>query len=825
MFDRGDSTPCARPEPDPPARGWLRADEGDGPQAAAARPSGRFRLTAPNLLAFAAGVCSLWLWPRLPPLPLLVLAGPPMLVMVARLAAPVRQAAACALVGLAWVTVVAGHALEQRLAPGLEGVDLVATGRILDLPRRDPDALRFVFCPERARAARQPVAVAGCWRLGWYARHSYGELRTPLPGAAETLPALEPGSRWRLQVRLKRPRGLVNPGGLDRERAALQARIAAVGYVRDGEGDGDGTGNRQLAAGTGLHLRRDRMAADIDAALPGQPRMAALLRGLAVGDRRGFAEADWLSLRRTGTSHLFSISGLHVGMVALVVAFAAGAAVRCSPSLLRRAPRPVWTWPPALLAAGGYALLAGMDVPTQRSLAMLAVAAAVLLLRRGGGLWQGWCLALAAVLVVDPLAMLGVGFWLSFGGVAWLLVAAQGRRRQAWWRAAPQAQWAVTLGLLPIGIGFFAQASWIAPLVNLVAVPWVTLAVVPVLLLALLLHAVWPPAGDLLVQLAAASLAPLMAGIDRLAAWPGAAATVPEPTMLAVAAACLAALLCLLPLGRLRWLALPLALPLLLPMRLLPGDGDVQVDVLDVGQGTAVLVRTRRHALLVDAGARLPNGYDVGEAVVVPALQALGVRRLDRLLVSHADNDHAGGAAAIARELPVRQVLLGEPLPDLDGAPCGEGGRWRWDGVQFELLHPPAGYPTRGNERSCVLHVRGRHGSVLLPGDAGGVAELRLLNLHRPRLASDVLLLGHHGSQTSTSATFLDAVAPTLAIATAGYRNRFGHPHRDVLQRVRMRGIGLADTVANGAIAIRIDADGVRWQGRRQARRRAWHEP
>ncbi len=769
-------------------------------------------------MAFALGGCSLWLFAQLPSLPTLALAATCTVVLSAFVRHGLRHAALCALAGLLWGQWSAGRALDLRLPHDLEGKALVAFGRVDDLPSRDRDGVRFRFCPERVMDAGRVIKAHGCWRLGWYSPH--GRNGADVDSAVDQVPDIGAGSRWRLTVRLKRPRGLVNPGGFDSERKALETRIAAVGYVRAA------ADNDALTGASGIDAIRDRIAQRIDDALAGQPRMSALLRGLAVGDRRGFEDTDWLAFRQTGTTHLFSISGLHVGMIGLCVGLLASAVTFMFPRLLRIAPRRTWSLPPALVAAFLYALLAGFEVATQRSVAMIAVAGLAVLLRRGAGLWQGWCLAVAAVVLIDPLAVLSIGFWLSYLGVAWLILHAQGRGRRPWWSSASQAQWAVTLGLMPIGIGFFAQTSWLSPLVNLVAIPWITFVVVPILLLGVLLIVVMPSAGDSLLQLSAALLAPLMHGMDTVARWPLVAASFPEPTAVAVAFATLAAALCFLPVSRwLRWACLPLAMPLLLPVTRTPPPGSVELQVLDVGQGTSVLVRTQRHSLLFDAGARFPNGYDLGDAVVVPALRALGVSRLDRLIVSHADNDHAGGAASVVRELQPADVLLGEALPDVAGAPCREGMQWQWDGVKFELLHPPARYPIDGNDVSCVLKISAVGSSALLTGDAGAVAELRMINLHRAALRSDVLLLGHHGSLTSSIPEFMDAVAPGFAVATAGYRNRFGHPHPDVMRRLDWRGVDVAQTSRSGSIRIELGPDGITHAGRREQRRRFWSEP
>lgn len=791
-------------------------------RAGAAEPRRGWAATLPNLFAFALGVGLPLALPALPTATQLGLATASTVALAGlldrllALRGSLLQGALCALAGLCWSVWQAGMALSARLPADLQGIDLVAHGRIDDLPLRGPDGLRFRFCPERARVGTRELAVAGCWRLAWYARRDFSGLREPQATALAALPVLEPGARWQLQVRLRRPRGLGNPGAFDLERSALQQGIAAVGHVRDHPG------NAELAPGGGIDAWRDRVSARLRAEIAA-PRTAALLAGLAVGDRRGFDERDWTTLRRTGTSHLFAISGLHVGLVAGLAGWLGLILARRWPALLRLAPARLWALPPALALATVYAALAGFQIPTRRSLAMLAVAALALALRRGTGAWQAFALALAVVLVLDPLALLATGAWLSFLGVAFLLLAAGAR--SPWWQALPRAQWAVAIGLLPAGVAFFGQASWAAPLVNLLAVPWVALTVVPPLLLGVGLLALAPVLASLLLAVAGTSLAWLMALLDRVAAAPFAASPLPEVGPLALAAALAAALLCLLPVPpRLRWLAPVLLLPLLLPVRAGPAHGEFRLDALDVGQGTAVLVRTRHHALLFDTGARFPSGYDLGEAVVVPALEALAVRRLDLMVLSHADIDHAGGAAAVQRALAVDAVLGGEPVPGLPLRPCHDALHWRWDGVGFELLHPPPRYPVRGNEVSCVLRVQGRRGSALLTGDAGEVAELRMLALHRQRLASDVLVLGHHGSQGSSSAAFLDAVAPRLAIATAGHRNRFGHPHRDVVQRLAMRGIVLANTAEDGAVAVRFGRHGPQWQGWRAGHQRIWRE-
>jgi competence protein ComEC len=798
------------------------------------------RLTPANLLAFAAGACSSATLQALPSRGWTIAACTFAVAVLCLLRN--RFAAAVFFASAGWCVAVlaADAAMAQRLEPGLEGETLVATGRVVDLPQRLPHGWRFRFCPEQVRHRGRVVDAHGCWRLGWYApwsrergdrargeardarggdRGSNGDL--DLDSAADTgdglPPAIEAGSRWSLEVRLKRPRGLVNPGGFDSERKALEIGITAVGSVRHGKAI--------AARGAGIDAARGRLAERIDDSLSARPRMAALLRGLAVGDRRDFTEEDWHVFRQTGTTHLFAISGLHVGMVALVVALLGSALTHLAPALLRIAPRRVWILPPSLLAAAGYAALAGFEVPTRRTLVMIAVAGIAVLSRRSAGPWQAWCLALAAVLAVDPLAALGAGFWLSFLGVGCLLLHAAGRSERPWWKTVIAAQLAVTIGLLPVGIGFFAQASMLSALANLVAIPWITFVVVPLVLLSLPAFGLWPAAGSALAQLAAAAMAPLMALLEAAASWSWPSHAFTDVALPTILLALLGAAVADAPLPvRLRWLAAPLILPLLWSAPDRPAYGDADLHVLDVGQGTAVLVRTHRHALLFDTGAAFANGQDLGESVVLPALQALGIDRLDAVLVSHADGDHAGGAASVIAGLQVDRVLLGEPVPGVGGEPCREGGRWQWDGVGFELLHPPLRYPASGNDASCVLSVRAAGASALLPGDAGEVAELRMMNLHRARLRSDVLVLGHHGSKTSSTPDFMDAVAPTLAIATAGYRNRFGHPHPDVVRRLHWRGVEVLETARTGALHVRLGHDGVASSGLRERSRRYWHE-
>lgn len=789
----------------------------------AALPSGR--LSPPMLIAAAAGVLLASSLPALPAPLYLLAAATSLMLIAALLPAAVRAVVLAGLLGALWFCLQAGSGLSQRLPVHLEGVDLLVEGVVADLPRQDGDATRFRFCPQRVWVDQQELMLGGCWRLGWYGprRHGFQDPFAIDPareaGSDEaTPPPLGAGERWRLQVRLKRPRGLVNPGGFDSERAALQAGVTAVGYVRDPDSA------RQLEAGRGLQAWRSRLAERIDAVVD-DPRLASLLRGLAVGDRRDFSDQDWRSLRRTGTSHLFAISGLHVGMVAAFAGLLGWLLTWIMPSLLQRAPRRLWMLPPALLAAAIYALLAGLQVPTQRAALMLAVVAVVIWRRRAVGLWQGWSLALCLVLAVDPMAVLGAGFWLSFLGVAWLLLAAQGRAKQSWWHSAWRAQWAVGLGLLPLGIVFFAQASWVAPVVNLVAIPWLSLLVVPPLLLALPLLSLAPTLGSMLINLVASVLSPLIHALDRLADWSPAATMIVQPGTVALICALAAVLVGLVPISaRWRWLAVPLLLPLLWQPAQRPETGDFELQVLDVGQGTAVLVRTRRHALLFDTGAAFPSGRDVGSSVIVPALHALGVRRLDTLVISHADIDHAGGAGSVLAEFPVGRVLLGEPVPGLVGGPCIEPESWHWDEVDFHLSHPPARYPVDGNERSCVLKIAGAGGSALLTGDAGEVAEMRMLNLHRAHLTSDILLLGHHGSRHSSSGAFLDVVQPRLAIATSGYRNRYGHPHREVIERLQARDIDWLQLPDTGAVHIRIDRDDITVDRLREQRRRLWHE-
>ncbi len=590
---------------------------------------------------------------------------------------------------------------------------------------------------------------------------------------------------------------------------------------------------------------RDRLISTV-----GDGHAAGVLAALVVGDQAAIEREDWAVFRNTGVAHLMSISGLHITMFAWL------AAALVAP-LWRRSTRAM-LWLPAQRAAAwagvaaalGYALLSGWGVPAQRTVWMLAT---VMLLRSLGRRWPWPLVLLAAAVVVtagDPWALLQPGFWLSFMAVGLLMSSEpvrgasiepgvlnasgrQGPRPLRWLRAlwghahaGVRTQLIATIGLAPLTLVFFGQVSLVGFAANLVAIPLVTLVITPLALLGGLVAPLW--------MLAAGVVDVLVACLQWLASWPFAVWGVPAAPPWAQAAALLAALLLVLPLPwRMRLMAVPLALPLLLPPRVLPVEGQFTLTVVDVGQGTSVLLRTATHLLVYDAGPQYSPEADAGERVLLPLLAANGERRIDLLMLSHRDSDHVGGAAALIGALPVDAISssLEEAHPLRRAGPpqrrCEAGQSWQWDGVAFEVLHPqPQDYERarKSNAMSCVLRVRGHNASVLLAGDIEREQEAALVAMHGTALNSDVLLVPHHGSRTSSSAAFIDAVQPRVAVIQAGYRNRFGHPVIEVVERYREHGVHLVDTAHCGAwtMSTGVEANALKGRCERDAHRRYW---
>ncbi len=705
--------------------------------------------------------------------------------------------------GFAWTVVHADAYLDARLPEAWHGRDFVVEGVVRGLPQVVEGSTRFEFEIESARLDGVEVDLRGPTRLNWY----------------EDAPELAPCARWTLELRLRPPRGFVNPGPSDSERSAVQRRRVAVGYVRTS------SINRLVQAPDTACIDgwRRGIAAAIGDAL-GAGSAGTLLRALAVGDQGGIAEQDWQVLRATGIGHLIAISGLHVGLFAAFGAWLARRAWKALPVLTLRLPGPLIEAPVAMACAFGYGLLAGMGLPTVRTLLMIATALLARYARRATSVPQALGLAALVIMAWDPLAVLAPGFWLSFAGVAILLSTTSpvGDERPPW-RDMPRVQWLLSLALLPMTVWFFGQASLVGPLANLLAVPWISFVVVPITVVASLVVGWAPAIGGPLLRLAEAALMPFWRVMEWLAALPSAQHHFVAAPRWTFALALLGLGWMLLPRGvPLRACGLLLALPMLVPTRAPLAAGEFEVRMFDVGQGLSMLVRTRDHALLYDAGARYPGGYDVGDAVVIPALRALGVDPLDRIVISHGDNDHAGGLAAVALAFPYAVVDAGEPARVGRAArACTAGDAWRWDGVDVRLLSPVAVGRLAGNDRSCVLAISGPHGSVLLTGDISAAVEHALggavEGLPRPLL----LAVAHHGSRTASSATFLDALGPDHAWISAGHRNRFGHPHADVLARYAERGIELSNTAEHGALHMRFTAaDDAVGQGRSE--RRAW---
>ncbi|MCX7512387.1 DNA internalization-related competence protein ComEC/Rec2 [Frateuria sp. STR12] len=731
-------------------------------------------------IALLLGVAAVQWLPALPPPAWGALPG--LVMFWASLRWPKLRVPALVLLGVAWAIWRGTLALDLRLPRELERRDFDVSGTLSGLPQVREDATRFMLHVDRATLDGKPVALHGRVRLSWY----------------DDAPALPACSRWQLHVRLRRPRGLLNPGGYDSERSALEKRIAATGYVR-----AKGI-NRWLGTARCVDGVRERIARGI-AARVADPHDAALLQSFSIGDTRGLSQDDWEVARGNGVSHLIAISGFHVGMAALFGIALVRLLYLLGPGLALRLPRLPAQAAAALLAAGLYGALAGFGLPTVRTLLMIAVVALARCSRRAIGGAQTLGLAMVAMLIADPLAVLSAGFWLSFIGVAFLMLCLNARPQglRGFLHELTAGQLVMTVALLPLTLWFFGEASLVGALSNLIAVPFVSFVIVPCALLGMLLLLLAPPTAAPVLKLAAVFVHAQWWLLERMASWPGAHWYLPEVGPWALLLATLGALWLFAPRGLpLRGLGLLLFLPLVWPVSHPPAEGGFQAWVLDVGQGLSVVVRTRHHALVYDAGARYPSGFDLGDAVVVPALHALGIDRLDLLAVSHADNDHAGGAPAVAKAFPHAARLAGEPRRmQVPMHPCVAGQAWHWDGVGFRMLSPSPHPAGRRNDRSCVLAVDGAGGRLLLTGDISSRVEPAVAAAIGPERPT-VLVVPHHGSRHSSDPAFIAAAAPRLALVSAGWHNRFGHPHPLVVQRYADAGVPLLNTATRGAIEV-----------------------
>lgn len=762
--------------------------------------------------------------------------------------------AACAL-GFGYAAMRAEVRLREQLPVAYEQRDIELKGFVRGLPQAQADGVRFLFEVEANGAGVRnfPRIVRLLWMPAERAN-------------ASAPPKLLAGQRWTLSARLKRAHGNANFGLRDAEASLLERGIRATGSVSPAR-----VPRRLSADANGPRLMIDRLrerAHDrIETVLADAPHRGIIV-ALAVGAQDAVSEADWLLMRATGTSHLVAISGLHIGFVAGLAALICGFVWKRL--RLRGASAPLLVATPKVAACGAaafaacYAALAGFNVPAQRTLWMLLILAIAFLCGRrpASSLVLSW--ALACVLVADPWAVTSPGFWLSFCAVAAILhaIAAAGRvESQArtqdeddidqWDRVDPsevgqrperstkrrpgamimrfgvrmrrriasgvRVQYAVTIALAPLTVYWFSQIPLLGPLANAFAIPWISALVTPATLAGLLLPA---PLDAPLLHAAHAALSILC---DALAALADSVAPplwhLPRPGGFALAAACVGVAWALAPRGwPLRWAAPITWLPLLAPASHPAPEGAFRVTALDIGQGSALVVETARHALLFDAGPG-PESTHAGERIVVPYLQAAGVYALDALVVSHSDSDHAGGAPAVLQSIAVRQLLASLPASDAlwsdarargaSALRCAAGQRWIWDGVEFRVLWPQPG-PLAGkpNRQSCVLKVTSAAGrAALFAADIEADVERDLIVRGRADLRADVLIVPHHGSRTSSTEPFLDSVGPLAAIFQVGYRNRFRHPHPTVYARYALRPVALSRSDEDGAARIDIGAD------------------
>ncbi|MDT8281479.1 MAG: DNA internalization-related competence protein ComEC/Rec2 [Gammaproteobacteria bacterium] len=792
------------------------------------------------------------------------------------------------LVGFITSSLYAKQQLSLRLGENMVGVDIVVSGKVSSIPASTGEVQRFEFDVENHHLVDADAVTVSALtvdtkaadkkfprkiRLSWY----YG-------------PAINAGESWQLQVRLKPPHGFMNPGGFDYEAWLFQHGIDATGYVHKSSINK----RLKTASGSILHIR-ESLSRQLDAIASKYGDVNgssfALVKALAIGEKSSISSQQWRVLANTGTSHLMAISGLHIGLASLFAYFLIRRLVPVV--VIKRFPAQHVALLAGLLLAFLYALMAGFSISTQRAMIMLSVLSLMLLIRRNHRPVDALGFALFLVLLIDPLAAMSAGFWFSFSAVAVIFISLTSTQAVKDVADSDQAmiaadlsrsafstrvinfahtfmrllrQWVrlqllISLFLLPLSLFMFQQGSLISPLVNLLLIPYVSFLVVPVVLLAIICSFVFSPVAVWLFSLAAWFLDIIWPLLWYLSDLPYALWVRGDVGVLSLLLTTAVLLLLyystgivtylltrvrkqagihrvadLLLLWFLRVLLCLLLLALLFPALFITAAqrfrlAEYQLTVLDVGQGSAAVLQTQNHVLVFDAGARFSDRLDAGSGVVIPYLLTQNIKHLDRLIISHGDADHIGGAQAIIDEYPEVRVL-GQDIEQLQAAhkqACIDGLKWQWDGVDFAFLSPDAAMLSnkeniRRNDRSCVLKVSSIYGDVLFTGDIEQKTEDWLLKNHPQQLSSDILVVPHHGSLTSSSQGFIKQVSPEITVISVGYKNRYRLPNKQVVARYEKLNQQPLLTSKSGAITIPVLADtDYKVEEYRQSSAKYWH--
>lgn len=724
---------------------------------------------------------------------------------------------------------------QQRLADSLpdewQGKNIVVTGIVAEMPRLHERGMRFAFDVESVQTpeAHVPRHI----QLATYD----GDGNDPLE--------LSAGERWQLTVRLKQPHGTSNPHNFDFEAWALERNIRAVGYIH-AKGKNIILSEQSASPAYMVQHLRETVRTHFQKTLGDAP-YAGILTALAIGDQSSITQEEWKLFTRTGVNHLMSISGLHITLLAGMIFALAYWLWQRSIRLTLRFPARKAAAIAGLCAALFYTLVSGYEVPAQRTLYMVATFTVMLLLSRNVSPSQMLAAALIVVLLADPWAILSPGFWLSFGAVALIFYVTANRLHKEHWpqkgdgeavghlfasslrmlKEYGKVQWAMTIGLIPPLLALFQQLSLVSPIANAFAIPLVSFLVVPLTLLGTL------PPFEWMLYIAHQAMVLCMSLLEMLDNLPNTVWMQHAPPAWAIITGIGGALWMLAPRGfPMRWLGSMLLLPMFIVTPPVPPEGTAHITVFDVGQGLSVAVQTRDHALLYDTGPDFSGESDSGNRILLPALRGMGIMQLDTLILTHDDIDHIGGTESILQGMEVGNIVssLKNTHPKLNTdtrtTPCSDGNSWEWDGVRFDMLHPVETGTTKkfehDNEQSCVLKITTGQHSMLLTGDIENASEQRLLAMHPDKLAATVLVVPHHGSKSSSSSSFVDAVHPKFAVFTTGYRNRFGHPKEEVLDRYRAAGSEILRSDEEGAVSIIMNAQLLSVERYRKSHKRYW---